>query len=689
MAPAPDPILARLEADLLAGRLDAAEAGCRRVLEAGTGPGTAHARELLGLVLQRRGDAAGAVAAFEALVAAGEARGSTWSNLAGGLQSLGRRDEALEALRRGVSALPQDPGLRLRFAGALADAGSGGAAEQEARAVLVRAPGQPDALRILGLALHLQGRHAEAADALRSAVAARPGDARALGHLGNALLELEAWGEAEGALRASLAADPAAAESWYSLGVVCDRTRRFEAAADAYRRALQLRPDWGFAWGNLARALQWLGDAEGQRKANAEALARLPRNLELRSNHLLALNYMEDLSPFELRHAHLDEGRAWTVDEGLPGPLPEPGARIRVGFVSGDLRDHPVAAFLEGPLAHLDRGAFHLAAYHAQDREDAVTARLRDLMDAWVDCHALDGAALARRIREDGIHVLVDLSGHTAYNRLDAFGRRPAPVQAAWVGYPNTTGLPVMDFRLTDARVDPPGEDAQLPSSEILWRLPFRQAWRPDAGMPDPGPAPGLARGAATFASLNNPSKLNGAVLAAWSEILREVPGSRLRVMNMEPRRLETLRAAFAARAVDPARVEGQPRLPRGEYWASLGEVDVALDPWPFNGGTTTCQAAWLGIPTVALAGDRPAARTGASLLAAMGLEDWVAADRDAYVALAARWGRDLEGLAALRAALRARVAASALLDHARMARDLEAAFRGMIEAKQPGGAAC
>jgi predicted O-linked N-acetylglucosamine transferase (SPINDLY family) len=192
-----------------------------------------------------------------------------------------------------------------------------------------------------------------------------------------------------------------------------------------------------------------------------------------------------------------------------------------------------------------------------------------------------------------------------------------------------------------------------------------------------------------TFASLNNPSKLNQPVLDAWAGILAAVPGARLWIMNMEPRRLEALRARFASLGVEPSRIEGHPRRSRADYWDLLAQVDLALDPWPFSGGTTTCQAAWLGIPTVTLAGDRPAARTGASLLAAMGLEDWVAADVEAYQALAARWGRDLEDLAALRAGLRARLSASPLLDHARMARDLGAAFRGMIEAVRSGGRPC
>lgn len=691
MAQATDPAIARIETDFLAGRLEEAERACRGLLASApdAGPTRPHVQELLGLVLHRRGDAAGAVAAFQALVAAGTAQGSTWSNLAVSLGALGRADEALEALGRGVAAQPDDLGLRLRWAGALADAGSGETAEREARILLERAPGHPESLRVLGLALHLQRRDPEAVACLRRAVAARPRDARAHGHLGAALLETGDFPAAEAALRAALALEPAAAESWYSLGAALDHMRRYEEAADAYREALRLRPDWGFAWGNLAASLQWLGDHEGQRRASAEALARLPESLELLSNHLLGLNYAEELSPLELRRSHLEAGGRWMVEEGPPGPLPGPGERLRVGFVSGDLRDHPVAAFLEGPLAHVDRAAVHLTAYHAQDLEDAATARLRTRFDAWVDVHALDGAALAARIRADGIHVLVDLSGHTAYNRLDAFGRRPAPVQVAWVGYPNTTGVPALDFRLTDARFDPPAEEGHLPSSEGLWRLPFKLAWRPDEGIPEVAPGPGLARGGATFASLNNPSKLNGPVLDAWARILAAVPGSRLWIMNMEPRRLEALRARFAALGVDPARVQGHPRRSKTDYWALLSEVDLALDPWPFNGGTTTCQAAWLGVPTVALRGDRPPARNGECLLASMGLEDWVAPDVDAYVALAARRGRDLEGLAAFRAGLRPRLAASPLLDHARMARDLEAAFRGMIEAKRSGGRRC
>ena len=362
----------------------------------------------------------------------------------------------------------------------------------------------------------------------------------------------------------------------------------------------------------------------------------------------------------------------------------DPGRRLRVGYVSPDFRRHSVSYFLEPLLAAHDRAGFEIFCYAEVIQPDEVTARLQRHADHWLITAGMPDDALAARIRADGIDILIDLAGHTAGNRLPLFARRPAPIQATWLGYPNTTGLPAIDYRLADAISDPPGWGDAL-ASETLLRLPGGfLCFGPPVHAPPPGVPPCLAAGAVTFGSFNNPAKISLPTIESWSAILKRLPDARLLLKSRQLVDAMTwvlLRTRFAERGIPANRVDMLGfQADTVSHLEVYHRVDIALDPFPYNGATTTCEALWMGVPVVTLAGDRHAARVGASLLSRVGLDGLIAASRDEYVERAVDLAGDRERLAALRSTLRPDMAASSLCDATAFARGVEAAYRGIWE---------
>ncbi len=352
------------------------------------------------------------------------------------------------------------------------------------------------------------------------------------------------------------------------------------------------------------------------------------------------------------------------------------GRRLRVGYVSPDFRHHAVAFFAEPLLAAHDRAQVSLHCYSETPTPDATTARFRALADGFVATVGMSDAALAERIRADGIDVLVDLAGHTGGNRLLAFARRPAPVMLeTMLGLGTSAGLSAMDGFIADDRLVPATADAWFQGRAIrLPRIPL--AYRPPDGMPPPAPPPAPIVGHVTFGHFGRTVRLNERVIACWARILHAVPGARL-ALNSAPFAEASARAdfqaRFAAHGIATERLDLVFTAPQPATWDAYGRIDVALDPFPHNAGTTTMEALWQGVPVVTLAGRPGVGRIGACLLHAVGLDGWVAEDEDGYVALAVRAAREA---GSLRAGLRARVAASPLLDAAGLAREMERVFR-------------
>jgi len=626
------------------GRFAEAEASFRKLLQ--DDPGAADAIAGLADVLGDAGRHAEAEPLYRSLLARGSADAACFYNFGNTLR-LQRRPE--EALALYLEAARLDPGLALAHynaANLLKETGRLAEAEAAYRRALEADPGFVEAHNNLGATLADLGRLADAAASYREAVRLRPTHALAYNNLGNVLRETGAHEEAEPLYRRTIELRPGLAEGWNHLGNSLLDLGRLEEAERAYRHALEISPD-------LARA---------------------------HSNLLLLLNYRPDIGPASLRAEAERFGLAVGHARATPGQGGRRRAdgRLRVGYVSGDFRVHSVAFFFAPALDHHDRSRYEITCYQCSPRSDAMTAALRRRADRWREAWRLDDEALAGAIRDDGIDILVDLSGHTSDNRLPVFARRVAPVQVTWLGYPGTTGVPAMDFRITDALVDPaPRADAA--HTERLARL-SRAMWcfRPDPQMPGVGPLPSAGR-APTFGSFNYLPKLNQAVLAAWARILAAVPGSRLLVTRV-PGSASARRIldAFAAHGIDAGRLELHGILDRRDLAQVFGRVDVALDPFPYAGTTTTCEVLWMGVPVVTLAGATTAARSGVSLLSAVGLEACIAADLDAYVKTAVQFGGDRDRLAETRSTLRERFAASPLRDEAGFARALESAYEEM-----------
>ncbi len=538
----------------------------------------------------------------------------------------------------------------------------------------------------LGTALDTLGRLDEAAAAYRAAIAANPRLTEAHSNLGNALSAQGRLDEAIACFRQALALEPGRAGLHYNLGNALNDRGALEDAAAAYRAAIGLKPDHADAYGNLAIVLMNQGHIDEADAAFHQALDIMPDNADIRSNWLFCLNYKTDVSAEQLFAAH----RGWEARHGHDTPRVThtndraPKRKLKIGYVSPDLRMHSVAYFLEPLLATHDREAVEVTCYAEVAKPDHVTARLQSLADHWVSTVGMSDEALAARVQADGTDILVDCAGHTAHNRLRVFARKPAPVQVTWLGYPNTTGLSAIDYRLVDAVTDPPGADAL--ASEHLIRLPggfLCYAGMSDA--PELAPPPCLATGAVTFGSFNNPTKLSPQTLDAWATLLRRLPNARL-LLKGKPFSDAATRNLFCARLIERGIAAERVELTgwtagSAHHLAFYEHVDIALDPFPYNGTTTTCEALWMGVPVITLRGDRHSGRVGASLLGQIGAEDWVADNVTDYVMRAAALAADPPHLHDLRRSLRTRVAASPLCDRVVFTQNVEAAYRQMWQA--------
>lgn len=580
---------------------------------------------------------------------------------------------------------PAKDSLLWRQATELHRAGRLGEAEVLYRRLLAVAPDDPEVLYPLGQLYNQAGRCDEAVACLQRAIVVNPRHARACNTLGMALEELGRLDEALDCYRKAVRLDTRGFEARYNLGGALLNAGLLDEAVVELERAVEIDPGRGLAQMTLGQALIRRGEVARAWPLLEQALARMPDRPLVHDLYLFALNYLSD-DPARLLDAHRAYGMRIEAPHKASWPVHrngrDPERRLRIGYVSPDFREHSVATFLEPVLAHHDRAGFEIHAYYTAPLRDAMTVRIEALVDAWAPSGALDDARLAARIAADGIDILVDLAGHTTGNRLPVFARRPAPVQVGWLGYPATTGLTAIDWRLVTAMTDPPGAEAW--HTEGLWRLPRTLwSWCPDPEAPAVDPlAPVRRNGNIRLLSANNIAKLSDATIAAWSRILVAVPDATLTLTGVpDGRASQHLHERFRAQGIAPHRVVIPGKLPQGAYRALLADVDIALDPFPYNGTTTSCDALWAGLPLVTLAGRASAARSGTALLGLLGLESLVAEDIDGYVRIATALACDVDRMESLRAGLRDRISASALRDEAGFARDLEAAYRGMWRA--------
>lgn len=562
-------------------------------------------------------------------------------------------------------------------------------AEEICLALFRANPAHAPTFELMGSLRQQQGRHADAEHCFRQALAIDPNHPEAVFNLGNLLMTLGRSAEALPYYQRSEQLLPGQPMPGSNLGVALTDVGRHTEAIAAIRRALAIQPGYYFARNNLAMFLSLTGKVAESIPEYRRAIREAGDYPNAEMGLLLALNSLAELTPEQVFAEH----RAWglrtsallSAERFKPAVDRTPDRVIRLGFVSADFRDHAVATFLEPLLTHLDRSRFFVAGYSDVRAPDAVTARLQGLCQLWRPMYGAPDAAWAAQVAADRIDILVDLGGHTAGARLRAFARRPAPVQVSWLGYPNTTGLPEMDWRITDAVADPVGEADAL-HTERLARLPTG-AWcfRPHAETPavsarDPDPSRPIV-----FGCFNVPRKFDDNQLRNWAAVLAAVPDSRL-LLKAEPFGDHGVKAStldrLAAVGIDPGRVDFATYLPtRAEHLACYGRMDVALDTYPYGGTTTTCEALYMGVPVVTLAGRTHASRVGQSLLTRIGRPEWVAHEGREFVRIAVGLAQDRPGLDRLRSGLRAEMLASPLMEETAFAQAMGSAFEAMWQA--------
>ncbi|MEA2709821.1 MAG: protein O-GlcNAc transferase, partial [Phycisphaerales bacterium] len=646
-------------------------------------PANADCLGVLGEVFEQLNRMDDALAAYRAAVAIRPDWVEVLNNLGHLLLLSGRAGEAIDAYQSALRHRPDLAETHSNLAEAFRSQSRMYESADAARTAIRLRPDMPAAHGNLGNALHALGQYEEAIDCHRAAIRLDPQFIDAWNNLALALAALRRYDEAADAYRAALriTPNPAYGEIMTNLGAMLVAMDRIDEACDAYRDAIRVRPDYVHAHSNLGNALREQGLIDEAIESFRASIRLRPDYVLGHSNLLFALHFHPEVTNEQL----LAEHRAWARQHADPLTRPaaavhansrDPERRLRIGFISPDLRDHPIGRFMLPLLEHLDRERVEVICYSAAKRADDITRRLRELSAHWRDTIGLPDATVADQIRADAVDVLIDLSLHSAGNALLAFARRPAPVQVTWLGYAGTSGMMAMDFRLTDPHLDPPGSDNNY--SERSLRLP-RTYWcyaAPPEAPADVAAPPAQSAGHVTFGCLNQFSKVSAPARRAWTRILQSVPNSRLILHALPGRHRERIAAEFAAAGVEPQRIEWIDKLPIADYLATYHRIDIALDPFPYNGGTTTCDALWMGVPVITLAGARATARAGASILSNVTLEELIATNHDDYVRIATDLAADAPRLSQLRETMRQRMRTSPLMDAASFAVDFETVIR-------------
>ena len=601
-------------------------------------------------------------------------------------EELGLRDKAVENYRRALELSPDYAEVHANLGKTLLALGQ----HDEGIAHLQRAtdllPDDMETLFVLGVAQKFRGQLEAARSSLSRVQVASPENVDVNIQLGDTFLELGQADEATASYRRVLDLAPDHAVARNNLGNVHFNLGQFDEAVTCYRRAIELQPDSANFHGNLGAVLKDIGEPLEGLMSIRRALEISPENTTTRSNLLFTGHSLDNFSQAML----LEEARTFgeiVARQATPATSwnnpPVPERRLRIGFVSGDLFFHPVGFFIEGVLRALATraaGNLEFFAYMNFFRIDPVRERIKALCHRWREVFGLPDKEVSDLIQKDEIDILIDLSGHTARNRLPLFAWKPAPIQVSWLGYFDTTGVEAIDYLIADPWTLPKSEEIYF--TETIWRLPdTRLCFTPPDTNVTIGPLPALTEQQITFGCFNSLTKMGDDVIALWARILAAVPNSRLFLKASQlyqPKARETVIEQFGRQGIDPARLILEGPDHRANYLAAYNRVDIGLDPFPYTGGTTTAEALWMGVPVLTLPGQHFLSRQGLGLLMNAGLADWVASDADDYVARAVSHARDRKRLAELRSRLREQVLASPVFDATSFATHFEAALRGM-----------
>jgi len=640
------------------------------------------------------------------------------SNLGNILKDLGRLEQAQACYLQALDIRPDYADAHSSLGNTLRDMGQLDEAMRHAQRAVALQPDNPAFLNHLGQICHKQGLVHKAEDYFRQALSLRPGYAEGMVNLGNLLVECQRIDEAEAYYRSAIETNPRLLEAHINLGRLLSDTRREDQALEHYRLVLRLKPDYyevlvnlgntlkltgrldeaeacyrqaihvrpalPMAYFNLGNTQKYRGRVAQAIQSYQQAIAQDPEFVDAHTNLLFSLNFIDHPSAEYLgaaqRFGAIAQNKAGSPFNAWPH-LPQQG-RVRVGMVSGDLCRHPVAYFLLPLLRNLDASRVELFVYATNDKSDHVTEALRERTCRWRSIKGVNDAAAANLMHTDGIQILIDLAGHTEDNRLPVFCRRPAPIQVAWLGYFASTGISEIDYIVVDPWTVLSEEERYF--SEKFWYLPeTRLCFSIPEAAPEVSALPALSNQFITFGCFNKVPKISPESITVWSRILLALPHSRLflkaeQLKDAQVR--EQLAAQFSALGVHPGRLRMEGYTPRANYLEAYSQVDIALDPFPFSGGTTSIEALWMGVPVLTLAGAKLVARQGVGIMMNAGTPDWIAADQADYVRLAVTHAQDLQALSALRKGLRERMRASPIFDASRFAGNFESALLTMWE---------
>jgi protein O-GlcNAc transferase len=665
-----------------AGKLEPAAELVRRSIAA-NGDEPAY-QSNLGVILKDMGRAEEAIEIYQRVLARWPGESGAHVNLGVALRAQGKLRESIAAYRAGLALRDNMPEAHNNLANALLAAGEVDEAIESYRRAVALKPDFADGHLNLGWALLLRHRGAEAEAAFRRTLALRPQKAEASNGLGSALLQQGRIDEGLAAMRQSVVWKNDYADGYYNLGTALLNHVDPDAAVQNLNRATALRPDYAEAYTNLAKALNDAGQLEAGIAAFDKAIQLRPHDAMALSNRIYTLHF----HPAYDAAALLRESRVWDERHGRAlrdakrefSNDPNPDRRLRIGYVSPDFKHHAETFFTLPLLMNHDHKGFEIFCYSDVANPDPMTQQVRRCADGWRETRGQSDAKIAEMIRADGIDILVDLTMHMAGNRLKVFAAKPAPIQVTYLAYPGTTGLSAMDYRFTDAYMDPIGGEQFY--SERSVRLP--DCWVCYDPLMTIPPARPREAGPVRFGSINHSRKLNRTTLELWARLLAETGDSRLLLLVEAASHRKTIQEWFVEFGIDPKRLEFAGRNTRLEYFKIYDRIDIALDPLPYNGITTTCDALWSGVPAVSLIGTTAAGRAGLGILSTMGLGELAANSPEKFVQIASGLAADSKRLAELRQTLRDRMRASPMTDGKRFARNVEAAYRQMWRNWQP-----
>lgn len=638
----------------------------------------------LGILFKKRGNLSEAIAWFHKALLVNPNHSATCNNLGKVLNEAGKYREAIDVIQHALRLNPADADAYYNLGTAYHQQKQFDDALACYKKAIELNGNYPPTYNNLGTIMHIKGRTEEATTLFQQAIQLDPTYAEAHYNLGTVLQEKNNVEDAIACYRKAINLNPRLTSAYNNLGNSLAARGKLQEAAEIFYKALEMSPDSSLLLTNLGNVLKDLGKLSEAEDASRRAAEMKPDFYEAHSNYLFCLHYNDTHTAQAIFQEHARTGKRF---DSLTPSLPEdyrnecsPRRKLRIGYVSPDFREHSVACFIEPVIREHSPDHFEVICYSHSFIQDHVTKRIKQSADQWRDITRASDEIAFKLIREDGIDILIDLAGHTGNNRLPLFARKPAPVQVSWIGYPATTGLRAMNYKIVDKYTDPPGTTERYYTERLL-RLPdVFLCYLPDADSPAVGSLPASSAGYITFGSFNNFPKISTIVFGMWQSILERVPTARLviKAKSLSDAMVrKTVMSLFRDNGISDQRIELLSWSPsRREHLDLYNRIDIALDTFPYHGTTTTCEALYMGVPVITLSGNIHASRVGVSLLSNVGLPELIAYSQESYVEKAVTLANNVAYLQSLRMSLRDKMALSPLTDAKRFTANLEKCYR-------------